>query len=306
MNIRDLKYVVAVAEERHFGRAADKCHVSQPALSGQIRKLEDSLGVTLFERTNRAVRVTPVGERIVAQARRLITLSDEIVASAQAARDPLAGPFRLGMISTIGPYLSPLILSAIRREMPDLSLTLVEGLTIELERRVANGELDGAVLATVPVDPHLTDISLYDEPFWIALSHEHPLAGQETIGLAELAHEELLLLADGHCLRDQVLDACHAATGAAKANTRETSLETLLALVAAGDGVTLVPALAKPRDDRAPSTIVMRPAASGSAGRTVRLVCRASFPRPELVARLASTIRVNLPESTVDPMQSGL
>jgi LysR family hydrogen peroxide-inducible transcriptional activator len=282
MNIRDLKYVVAVAEERHFGRAADKCHVSQPALSGQIRKLEDSLGVALFERTNRTVRVTPVGERIVAQARRLITLSDEIVASAQAARDPLAGPFRLGMISTIGPYLSPLILSAIRREMPDLSLTLVEGLTIELERRVANGELDGAVLATVPVDPHLTDISLYDEPFWIALSHEHPLAGQETIGLAELAHEELLLLADGHCLRDQVLDACHAATGAAKANTRETSLETLLALVAAGD------------------------AASGSAGRTVRLVCRASFPRPELVARLASIIRVNLPEGTVDPMQSGL
>ena len=138
MNIRDLKYVVAVAGERHFGRAADKCHVSQPALSGQIRKLEDALGVVLFERTNRAVRVTPVGERIVAQARRLITLSDEIVASAQAARDPLAGPFRLGMISTIGPYLSPLILSAIRREMPDLSLTLVEGLTIELERRVAN------------------------------------------------------------------------------------------------------------------------------------------------------------------------
>jgi LysR family hydrogen peroxide-inducible transcriptional activator len=306
MNIRDLKYVVAVAGERHFGRAADKCHVSQPALSGQIRKLEDALGVVLFERTNRAVRVTPVGERIVAQARRLITLSDEIVASAQAARDPLAGQFRLGMISTIGPYLSPLILSAIRTELPDLSLTLVEGLTIELERCLANGELDGAILATVPGGSHLMEIVLYDEPFWIALPDGHPLAGHKAIGLAELADDELLLLADGHCLRDQVLDACHTATAAAKANTRETSLETLLALVAAGDGITLVPALAKPRDGRVPDTIVLRPAASGATGRTVRLVCRTSFPRTELVARLASIIRSSLPEGAVDPMQSGL
>ena len=299
MNVRDLQYVIAVAEERHFGRAANKCHVSQPALSGQIRKLEDYLGVALFERTNRTVHITPVGEQNIAQARRLITLWDEIVATAQTTRDPLSGQFRLGMISTIGPYLSPLILSTIRQEMPDLSLTLIEGLTTDLENRVVNWELDGAILATEPGDSHLQDIVLYDEPFWIALSNGHPLAEQETIELGELAHEELLLLADGHCLRDQVLDACNATTGTANANTRETSLETLLALVAAGDGVTLVPALSMPRDDGGDNPVVMRREASGTAGRIVRLVCRASFPRSELVIRLASIIRAKVPETMV-------
>ena len=299
MNLRDLKYVIAVADELHFGRAANKCHVSQPALSGQIGKLEGYLGVALFERTNRTVQVTPIGEQIVAQARRLITLSEEIVATAQSARDPLSGQFRLGMISTIGPYLSPLILSAIRRELPDLSLTLVEGLTPDLEASLANGELDGVILATVPVDLHLEETVLYDEPFWIALSNAHLLAGQRTIDIGELAHEELLLLADGHCLRDQVLDVCHARTGTTNANTRETSLETLLALVAAGDGVTLVPALTRPKNNRGHSTIVMRREASGTAGRIVRLVYRTSFPQLELVIRLASIIRANVPGTMV-------
>ena len=299
MNIRDLQYVVAVAEEGHFGRAATKCHVSQPALSGQILKLEDHLGVVLFERTNRKVRVTPIGERIVAQARQLIILSDEIFATAQTAKDPFSGPFRLGMISTIGPSLSPLILSAIRREMPNLSLTLIEGLTTDLENRLANGELDGAILATVPGVARLKDIALYDEPFWIALPNGHPLAEHEAIDLGEIAHEEILLLADGHCLRDQVLEACHAATGTANANTRETSLETLLAFVAAGDGVTLVPALTRLGDGGGHGAIVTRREASGTAGRIVRLVYRASFPRSELVNRLASIIRSNVPEATV-------
>ncbi len=297
MNIRDLRYVVAVAEERHFGRAASKCHVSQPALSGQIRKLEDLLEVTLFERTNRTVRVTPVGEQIVAQARQLITLSEEIIATAKVASDPYSGQFRLGMASTIGPYLTPLILSTIRQEMPDLSLMLMEGLTVDLETRIANGDLDGAILATVPVEPHLKDVVLYDEPFWIAVSDEHLLATRETIDIGELAHDELLLLAEGHCLRDQVLDVCHAMTGPANTNTRETSLETLLALVAAGDGVTLVPALARPRDNNVHSGLVMRREASGSTGRIVRLVCRGSYPNSDLVTRLASRIRPCLPRT---------
>ena len=299
MNIRDLRYIVAVADERHFGRAAAHCHVSQPALSGQIRKLEDSLGVALFERTSRAVRVTPVGERVVAQARQLIDIADGIVATAQAARDPFSGPFRLGMIATIGPYLSPLILPAIRRDLPDLSLTLVEGLTTELEDRVANGDLDGAILATVPVDPHLKETVLYDEPFRVALPVGHPLAGRKRVDLDALTDAELLLLADGHCLRDQVVDACQARTGATTANTRETSLETLLALVAAGDGVTLVPALTRPGDDRPDGPIVIRPVGPGTAGRIVRLVCRTSFPRPPLVARLAAIIRSAVPEAVV-------
>ena len=302
MNIRDLQYVVAVAEEMHFGRAADKCNVSQPALSGQIRKLEEYLGVALFERTSRTVQITPIGDKIVAQARQLIILSDEIVSTAQTAKDPLSGQFRIGMISTIAPYLSPLILSSIRRELPDLSLTLMEGLTSDLENRLAIGELDGAILATVPRDSNLSDIALYEEPFRIALPAGHPLADQETIDLDTIAHEELLLLADGHCLRDQVLDVCHANTGMAAANTREASLGTLLALVEAGDGITLVPALTGPADIRGHSThsaIVMRREASGRAGRIVRLVYRSSFPRTELVDRLASIIRANVPGNTV-------
>lgn len=299
MNIRDLQYVVAVAEELNFGRAASKCHVSQPALSGQILKLEDSLGVTLFERTNRTVQITPIGEQIVTQARQLLTLSDEIITTAQTARDPLSGKFRLGMISTIAPYLSPLILPSIRIELPDLSLVLVEGLTADLETRVANGKLEAAIVATLPDDSHLRDIALYDEPFWIALPDTHSLAKRKTIDLRELAHDELLLLTDGHCLRDQVMDACHATTGSANANTRETGLETLLALVAAGDGITLVPALAEPRNDFRRDTTVMRRETSGTAGRIVRLVYRASFPRSELLNRLAAIIRNNVPEASV-------
>ncbi|MDP6342486.1 MAG: LysR substrate-binding domain-containing protein [Alphaproteobacteria bacterium] len=299
MNLRDLRYVVAVCDQRHFGRAAETCHVSQPALSGQIRKLEDDLGVALFERTNRAVYVTPVGEAIVAQARQVLALADEIVETARAAKDPLSGEFSLGMIQTIGPYLSPLVLSTIREELPDLSLTLMEGQTADLENRMANGELDGAVLATVPDDPRLREIALYDEPFWIALSQGHPLAGREAIDLGDLRNEELLLLADGHCLRDQVLDACHAATGTTEANTRHTSLETLLALAAAGDGVTLMPALSKLRRDSLGRAIVLRPEASGSAGRTVRLACRKTFPRTELVERLAAIIRAGVPRDLV-------
>ncbi|MBL6946919.1 MAG: hydrogen peroxide-inducible genes activator, partial [Rhodospirillales bacterium] len=253
----------------------------------------------LFERTNRSVRVTPIGEEIVAQARRLVNLSEEIIAKARSARDPLSGPFRLGMISTVCPYLSPLVLPAIRREMPNLSLTLIEGLTADLESRVVSGELDGAILATPPQDSHLTDIPLYAEPFRIALYNKHHLANQKTIDLEELAHEELLLLADGHCLRDQVMDACHASAETGKINTRETSLETLLAFVAAEEGVTLVPVLSVAAWDGKRGMITLRPEATGTAERTVRLVCRASFPRPEAVARLGSTIRGNVPKAAV-------
>lgn len=299
MNIRDLEYVVAVSEERHFGRAAVRCHISQPALSGQIRKLEASLGVALFERTNRIVQVTPVGEQIVAQARRLITISDEIVATAQNARDPFSGQFRLGIIPTVGPYLSPLILTEISRGLPNLALTLVEGLTPDLMKRLANGDLDGAILATELEDPHLKEIVLYDEPFWVALSENHLLAAHETVDLGELSPEELLLLADGHCLRDQVVDACQAKTGINNANTRETSLETLFALVAAGDGVTLAPALTNRNGSRQSSTIVMRRERSGTAGRTVRLAIRVSYPRAEMADRLASIVRAKVPASLV-------
>ncbi len=296
MNIRDLQYVIAVADEEHFGRAAERCHVSQPALSGQIQKLEDFLGVKLFERTNRSVKTTAVGEKIVAQAQQLIMTADEIVLTAQAARDPLSGSFRLGMIATIAPSLSPLILANLRQELPNLSLTLVEGFTADLEKALADGELDGAILATVPDDPRHTETLLYDEPFWIALPKSHGLAKKKSVDVCDVPHEELLLLADGHCLRSQVLDVCSANTGATNANTRETSLSTLLALVVAGDGITLVPALSKPT--AMPDIVTLREA-SGTARRAVRLVTRTSFPRTALVGRLAQIIRQSVPQKLV-------
>jgi LysR family hydrogen peroxide-inducible transcriptional activator len=298
VNIRDLQYVVAVAEEQHFGRAAEKCHVSQPALSGQIRKLEDFLGVVLFERTNRSVRTTPVGELVIVQARRLITISEEIKATAQAAKDPFSGTFRLGMIPTIAPYLTPYILPAIRQGLPNLSLTLMEAQTTDLEARIANGELEGAVLATKPIEPFLNTIALYDEPFWVALPGGHILASKSKINFDEIKPEELLLLADGHCLRDQVMDVCHVKTGRLNTNTRETSLATLLALVNAGDGVTLVPALTR-LSDNPYATIVIRPEATGLAGRRVQLAYRESFPGTELINRLVDIICSNLPKNQV-------
>ncbi|NKB21777.1 MAG: LysR family transcriptional regulator [Alphaproteobacteria bacterium] len=296
MNLRDMEYVVAVAEEKHFGRAADRCHVSQPALSGQIQKLEDFLGVALFERTNRSVSITPVGEKIVAQAQQLITMADEIVLTAQAAKDPLSGPFRLGMIATIAPSLSPLILAKIRDDLPNLSLTLVEGFTADLEKAVAVGDLDGAILATAPEEQRLTEKLLYDEPFWIALPKGHTLCTNQSIDVCDLPHEELLLLADGHCLRNQVLDVCSANTGTANSNTRETSLGTLLALVAAGDGITLVPALSKPTNT--PNIVTLKEA-SGTAGRIVRLAYRASFPRTAIIEGLSDIVRQSVPKKLV-------
>ncbi len=286
MNIRDLQYVVAVADAGHFGRAALACHVSQPALSGQIKKLEARLGVVLFERGNRSVRVTPVGARIVERARVLLALSDEITELARAARDPLAGPFRLGMIATIGPYLAPLVLSALHRAMPELELTLVEGMTRDLEADLARGELDAVIQATLPVDPALRAEVLYDEPFLVAVATGHPLAAGDSVDLAVIPEDELLLLVDGHCLRDQVLGACHRSGGGA--NTRETSLETLLALVAAGDGVTLVPELVA---QRAREGVVFLPVAGGVAGRDVVLVSRAGFPRGQVLEVLADVVR---------------
>jgi len=300
MNIRDLRYVVAVAELEHFGRAAEQCHVSQPALSGQIRKLEEELGIVLFERTRRSVRVTGAGDRIVAKARQLIELADDITATARAARDPLSGPFRLGMIPTVAPDLSPHILPAIRRELPDLTLTLVEDLTGGLEARLSAGELDAAILATAPADPHLAEMPLYREPFLVALAAGHPLAGRDAIDLPALKPERLLLLAEGHCLRDQVVDLCQTAQGLPNANTRETSLATLLALVAAGDGLTLVPALSAAFGVKACDNIVFRPETSGTATRSVRLVFRTAFPRMAAINKLAGVIQNALPVQQIE------
>jgi LysR family hydrogen peroxide-inducible transcriptional activator len=301
MNIRDLRYVVAVADHCHFGQAAEACHVGQPTLSSQIRKLEEQLGATLFERTKRSVRVTPLGEEIVAKARALIALADEIEETAAARRNPLSGPLRLGMIPTLGPYLTPILLPSIRHGLPEVQLDLAESVTEQLEARLLTGELDAAILATAPGNRRLDEIALFEEPFWVALPRGHPLQDREEVALADLESDELLLLEDGHCLSDQVLSFCgRAFSRSPRVSTRHTSLMTITALVGAGVGVTLVPALSLAGSWVTDSGVLLRKEKSRAASRAVRLVFRASFPRRQLIDKLADILCAMVPD-TVAP-----
>jgi len=303
MNIRDFQYAVAVAEFSHFGKAAEACHVSQPALSGQIKKLEQHLGVLLFERTKRAVRLTPVGELIIEEARDLLARAKHIEETAKAHLDPLAGTLRLGMIPTIGPYLTPTLLPSIFNGLADLDLQLHEDMTHLLEQSLLEGRIDAAITATPPNNPRLTEIPLYDEPFWIALPNAHPLVVEDDIDISEISPEELLLLSDGHCLRDQVLSFCEIDGGkAGQVNTQQTSLSTILALVGAGAGVTLVPAISLSGSWVTDFGISMRRERTGNSLRSVRLIFRASYPRRALIEKVADIICAILPD-TVSPVR---
>ncbi|WP_207483339.1 LysR substrate-binding domain-containing protein [Arenibaculum pallidiluteum] len=286
MNLRDLRYVLAVAEHRHFGRAAEACHVSQPTLSAQIRKLEDSLGAPLFERTNRWVVPTDFGARVLVHAARAVEEADAIAALGRSAGDPLAGPLRLGVIPTLGPYLMPLVFGPARHRFPRLALEPWEDLTGALLDRLRGRRLDAALVAT-PVPPgEFAERPLFTEPFLAALPPEHPLAGRERLDEPELA-PDLLVLSDGHCLRDQALAACNAPDPSG-GSLRAASLETLVNMVAAGFGTTLVPGLAA--GALRGRNVVLRPLAA-PRGRTVRLVWRPSFPRAAALDALAQLVR---------------
>lgn len=244
MNLRDLRYLVAVAEHRHFGRAAEACFVSQPTLSTQLKKLEEFLGVTLVERNNRQVMLTPVGESIVAQAQRVLRETNQLVGIAEAHRDPYGGDFRLGVIPTIAPYLLPRILTPIRKAFPDLRLQLTESQTAVLMQLLKGGELDAAILALPLEDDHIQGTLLYREPFHMAVSKQHKKASRKSVELGDLDGEDVLLLEDGHCLRDQALAVCSSSSAVENTNFRATSLETLRQMVAANVGITLMPELA--------------------------------------------------------------
>ena len=300
MNLRDLEYAVAVADRGHFGRAAAACFVGQPTLSAQIRKLEDHLGVILFERTKRSVRITPIGETIVAQARAVLDAAELIEETAKASLDPLSGPLRLGMIPTIGPYLTPTLLPSLRHGLPKVALSLSEDMTEVLERRLLEGEIDAAIIATDVTDRRLSEIALFEEPFWIALPRTHPLAAQDELSLADIEAEDLLLLEDGHCLSDQVVSFCtNAFEGNPKVSTQHTSLMTILALVGAGAGLTLVPALSLRGSWVTDSGIVMRKEKTRQVGRSVRIAFRASFPRRPLLEKLADIVAASLPDTVM-------
>ncbi|MBK1701434.1 LysR substrate-binding domain-containing protein [Thiococcus pfennigii] len=303
MNLRDLKYIIAVAETHHFGRAAERCFVSQPTLSGQIKKLEDELGVTIFERTNRSVEVTPIGEGILAHARLLLEQAEAIERTARAHQDPLAGPLRIGAIPTLSPYLMPLILRPLRQRYPQLQLVLFEEITDTLLQRLRQHDLDAALLATPADDAELTGQPIYDEPFWLAHPRGHPLADKAEITQDDLEAVELLLLADGHCLTHQVMEVCRLAerprTGET-ADLRAASLETLLQLVSADFGCTLVPALAAGSGWAHDGNIALRRLDLPDAYRRISLVARRSFPRRPALTALAELIVAHLPE-TVRP-----
>lgn len=299
MNIRDLQYIIAVAESRHFGRAAERCFVSQPTLSGQIKKLEDELGVAIFERTNRSVEITPVGESILAHARQVMEQVDAIQQTALASRDPLSGPLRIGAIPTISPYLMPLILSPIKKQHPQMKLVLSEEITDMLIARLLNHEIDAALLAT-PVDEQgIASLPLFDEPFWIAYPRKHRFYDKERITLRDLNNENLLLLSEGHCLAQQAMDVCHIRDRqqGEMADLRAASLETLIQLVRAGSGVTLVPALAMQGSWATGSGVVAQPLNIANAYRRVSLVYRQSFPRLDALHALAQVILDNLPNT---------
>src|SRR5580693_4365750 len=244
LKLKDLRYLVAVADLRHFGRAAARCFVSQPTLSAQLKKLEQSLGVQLIERAPNNVTLTEAGVAIVARARRIIEASEEVVARAAGQRAPLAGKLRRALLPTIGPYLLPHVTRAIRKALPRLELRLYEHQTAPMLEKLHSGELDLGILA-LPVElAGLEARELYREAFTVALPERHPLAARATVRAADLRGETLLLLEEGHCLRDQALEVCARAGVSDAQDFRATSLETLRQMVATGAGITLLPELA--------------------------------------------------------------
>jgi LysR family hydrogen peroxide-inducible transcriptional activator len=244
LKLKDLRYLVAVADTRHFGHAAARCFVSQPTLSAQIKKLEDYLGVQLIERHPRRIALTEVGTQVVGRARRIIEASDEIVTLAETRRDPLAGRLRMALLPTIGPYLLPLVATRIRRKLPRLELLLYEYQTGPMLDHLHAGDIDVGVLALPVSTEGLVERRLFDEPFVVALPEHHELASRRSVKAADLNGETLLLLEDGHCLREQALDICARAEAQEKQDFRATSLETLRQMVASGGGITLLPQLA--------------------------------------------------------------
>lgn len=275
MNLRTLRYLCALAETRHFGRAAERCFVSQPTLSAQLKRLETELGVALFERQPRNVLLTPVGEQVLARARALLRQADEIVEIAGHHRDPLSGRLAIGFIPTLGPYLLPHIVAGLTGSLPAMQLFFAEYQTAALVERLIGGRLDLAVLALPYESPEAAQLEerrLFDERFVIALPPSHPMARRKRLRGEELTGEALLLLEDGHCLRDQALAVCGAA-GTGRHDMAATSLETLRQMVAAGQGMTLLPELSVRRDGTDSSIAVRR------------------FARPEPVRRIGALWR---------------
>lgn len=293
MTLNDLRYLVTLARERHFGRAAEACFVSQPTLSIAIKKLEEELGVMLFERHRHEVLVTPAGEGIIRQAERVLEEADTLKGMAQAARDEFQAPLRLGAIFTVGPYLFPGLVRKLKTACPDLLLYLEENYTHVLAEKLARGELD-IILVALPFDqPEIQVTPLFDEDFHLLLPANHDWAKRKIVPTGELDQVKLLLLGEGHCFRDQILEACPSVRAPQNGASPGSSLETLRHMVASGLGLTLIPACSEPYlVDDGLATLPLAPPAS----RRIVAVWRRRFPRPRAIRALVDTLQaLNLP-----------
>lgn len=300
MNLRDLKYLIALADHRHFGRAASACFISQPTLSTQIRKLEEELGVALFERTPRKVMLTPVCMDIADRARRIVTDVEQMKEAARRSQKPEAGTVRLGIFPTLGPYLLPHVIPGIRERFPELQLLLVEEKSDLLLARLRDGRLDAALLAEPVHDDQLHAEFLFEEPFLLAVPEQHPFAQRGSLAIDDLAHEDLLLLEDGHCLRQQTLDVCHLSGASEKTEFRATSLETLRQMVAANVGMTLLPSLAVQPPVAQPPSIRLLSFKDSQPSRRIAMFWRRSTAMDDFLKRLADSFR-QLPPSLLRP-----
>jgi LysR family hydrogen peroxide-inducible transcriptional activator len=294
LKLKDLRYLVALADERHFGRAAKRSFVSQPTLSAQLKKLEGYLGVQLIERQPNQVGLTEAGEQIVARARRILEASDEVVTLARSHRDPLAGKLRMALLPTIGPYLLPRVAREIRKGLPRLELRLYEYTTAQMLEKLHAGQIDLGVLA-LPVNlDGLESRALFDEPFTVALPENHRLARKAQLKVEDLKDETLLLLEDGHCLRDQALEVCSSIGMQEKQDFRATSLETLRQMVATGAGITLLPELASRGAYGNARGVVLRPFAKPAPVRHVGAVWRKTTARKAAIEAVCQLIEAHV------------
>ncbi|RDZ26882.1 LysR substrate-binding domain-containing protein [Lysobacter silvisoli] len=300
MNLRDLKYLVALADHKHFGRAAAASFVSQPTLSTQIKKLEDELGVSLVERAPRRVMLTPVGRDIAERARKVIADVEQMSEIARRSQDPEAGTVRLGLFPTLGPYLLPHVVPGLRKRFPRLELLLVEEKTDQILARLRDGRLDAGLLALPVHDDQLHVEPLFDEPFLLAVPQQHPMAMRDSLELHDLDDQHLLLLEEGHCLRDQALDVCRLAGADERDGFRATSLETLRQMVAAGVGITLLPVLSvQPPVPASPDIQLLR--FQGNAPhRRIGMLWRRSSAMSGFLSELAAELR-KLPQALLQP-----
>jgi LysR family hydrogen peroxide-inducible transcriptional activator len=294
MTLTELRYIVTLAQERHFGRAAERCHVSQPTLSVGVKKLEDELGVMIFERSKSAVRLTPVGENIIVQAQKVLESAQGIRELAQVGKNQLVAPLRVGAIYTVGPYLFPHLIPQLHRVAPQMPLYIEENFTHVLRDKLRNGELDAIIIALPFQEADVLTKTLYDEPFYVLMPANHPWTAKTSIDSALLNDKSLLLLGEGHCFRDQVLEACPTVRKGDEQHTtvESSSLETIRHMVASGLGISVLPFSAVHSHHYAPGIIAVRPLSPPVPYRSIAIAWRASFPRPQAIDVLADSIRL--------------